>query len=75
MVDTLPRGNPKPERFRCCGYCGSTAFEDSPAVGLSKDIFCRQCGAGYRVNVLHDGLYLIEQINPPTECSDHEQAS
>jgi len=34
------------------------------ALGLSKELYCCECNAGYRVNVLHDGLFVVERIRP-----------
>jgi len=52
-----------PRPFSYCPHCNSVAFEHGPTVGLAKDIFCLDCGAGYTVNVLHDGLFLIDEIS------------
>lgn len=62
MVDTFAPDASKPRPLSACTHCGSEAFEDGRATGLSKEIFCRVCGAGYRVNVLHDGLFVVEEI-------------
>jgi len=57
---TAEGGHPRP--LTACSRCGGTEFEDGRRSGLSKEIFCKSCGAGYRVNVLHDGLYLVDTI-------------
>jgi len=43
------------------------AFDDGRVLALSKEIFCSGCDAGYLVNVFHDGLFLVQEIErrPP----------
>ena len=61
-IDPSTLAGSKPEPFSACRHCGSTAFDEGRAVGLAKEIFCRQCRAAYLVNVAHDGLFLVEEL-------------
>ncbi|HLY45254.1 MAG TPA: hypothetical protein VKQ73_06725 [Stellaceae bacterium] len=62
MADPLTREPEMPAPLTACPQCGAQAFEDGRRSGLSKEIYCRGCHAGFRVNVHHDGLFLVERI-------------
>jgi len=64
MPDASALEDAKPEPLSSCPRCGSTSFEEGRALGLSKELYCCECNAGYRVNVLHDGLFVVERIRP-----------
>lgn len=72
MADDLTLEGGRPQPLTACLRCGAAGFDDGRRSGLSKEIFCRSCGAGYRVNVLHDGLYLVDTIGPrPRRRTQH----
>ncbi len=72
MADTLASEADTPKPMTSCPRCGAEDFEHGRRVGLSQEIFCRQCHAGYLVNVHHDGLFLVEPIRPrPRRHPEH----
>ena len=62
MADACMLEGQRPRPLTYCPRCNSMAFDHGPTVGLAKEIYCRDCGTGYTVNVLYDGLYLIDEI-------------
>ena len=55
-------------RFESCPHCGSTTFGRGPRAGMSENLYCAHCGAGF--NVVHlpsGGLYLDREIRPPVQ--------
>jgi hypothetical protein len=63
MADTYTLDGSMPQPLSSCPRCSGTEFDNGRRLGLSQEIFCRECGAGFRVNVLHDGRYLVEEIS------------
>jgi hypothetical protein len=53
-------------RFTECLHCHGTQFYDGPSAGLSQNIFCSKCGAGYNIHLIPGGPYLDMEIRPPT---------
>ena len=54
-------------RFTKCPHCGSKDFYEGPSGGLSQNIFCAKCEAGYNIFLAPGGPYLDMQIRPPKE--------
>jgi hypothetical protein len=72
MVDSLDPEDSGPKPISSCLHCGATGFVRGRRAGLTQEIFCRECNAGYRVNVLHDGLFLVERIHTrPGRAAQH----
>ena len=72
MADTSTLAGDTPKPLSACPRCGASEFDKGRRVGLSQEIFCRACDAGYWVNVLHDGLFLVERIiSRPRRRSQH----
>jgi hypothetical protein len=55
------------ERFTACLHCGGTSFYEGPRGGLSLNIFCAKCGAGFNIHLIPGGPYLDMEIRPPRD--------
>lgn len=57
------------QRFTVCPHCGSAEFADgvlNVSGGITRNIFCIVCGAGFNVHLIHGGPFFDAEIRPPT---------
>lgn len=59
--------------FTECLHCGCSAFQAGPGGGLSLNLYCTRCKAGYSVFLLPDGYFLDQEISPPEQEVDADR--